>query len=118
MDTAPARSRLEEQRDDISGSLSRLRERLQQPQGESGGELSLSDQHPADAATETEQRELDLSRARALEVELEDVEKALERLDKGTYGRCIVCGETIPAERLEILPQTAFCVRDAARERG
>lgn len=116
MDLEAARSRLEAQREDVSRSLSRLRERLHQSQSESGGELSLSDQHPADAATETEQRELDLTRSRALEGELATVEDALERVDKGTYGRCTVCGEPVPDERLEVLPQTAFCVRDAARE--
>ncbi|MDP9265008.1 MAG: TraR/DksA C4-type zinc finger protein [Chloroflexota bacterium] len=116
MDLAAARSRLQAQREDVSRSLSRLRERLQQSQGESGGELSLSDQHPADAATDTEQRELDLTRSRALEGELASLEEALERVGKGTYGRCIVCGEAIPDERLEVLPQTPYCVRDAARE--
>ncbi len=118
MDIEAARTRLVAQRDDVSASLSRLSERLEQPQGESGGELSLADQHPADAATETQQRELDLTRSRALELELADVGKALERIEKGTYGRCVVCGHEIPAERLEALPQAAFCVRDAAREQA
>ncbi len=118
VDLEAARSRLEERRADAARSLSRLRERLQQPQGESGGELSLADQHPADAATETEQRELDLTRSRALEGELAAIEGAIARVDKGTYGRCTICGEPIPDERLEVLPQTPFCVRDAAREQS
>lgn len=116
VDLEAARSRLEGRREDVSRSLSRLRERLQQPQGESGGELSLADQHPADAATETEQRELDLTRSRALERELAAIEEAIARVGKGSYGRCTICGEPIPDERLELLPQTPFCVRDAARE--
>lgn len=116
MDLEAVRTRLSEQRDDVSGSLDRLRERLQQSQGDSGGELTLSGQHPADTATETEQRELDLTRSRALEGELATVEGALERVAKGTYGRCVVCGEAIPAERLEVLPQTPYCVKDSAKE--
>lgn len=40
----------------------------------------------------------------------------LEGMDRGTYGRCTVCGERIPDERLEALPDTAYCVRDAGRE--
>jgi DnaK suppressor protein len=45
---------------------------------------------------------------------LKDVERALVKLDEGTYGRCDVCGAEIPAERLEILPWAVLCVKDAA----
>ena len=46
---------------------------------------------------------------------LKDVERALAKLDEGTYGRCDVCGAEIPAERLEILPWAVLCVKDAAK---
>lgn len=42
------------------------------------------------------------------------VDQALERLDRGTYGRCASCGEPIPPERLDALPATVTCVRCAA----
>ncbi|GAA0940841.1 TraR/DksA C4-type zinc finger protein [Streptomyces asiaticus] len=42
------------------------------------------------------------------------LEEALERLDHGGYGRCEVCGEPIPAERLEARPTATTCVRCAA----
>ena len=35
---------------------------------------------------------------------------ALERIEEGTYGRCSVCGEPIPFERLECVPDTTRCV--------
>jgi len=41
---------------------------------------------------------------------LRDVERALWRMEEGTYGRCVDCGTTLPLERLEILPQTARCL--------
>ena len=50
-----------------------------------------------------------------LQVVREDVVRALAKLDEGSYGRCDVCGEPIPAERLEALPWALFCVKDAAR---
>lgn len=50
-----------------------------------------------------------------LQVTLADVDRALAKLEDGTYGRCDVCGEAIPAERLEALPWAVLCVRDAAR---
>ncbi len=44
---------------------------------------------------------------------------AIDRIDSGTYGRCIDCGDEIPAERLEILPATPVCVQcQATHERA
>lgn len=48
---------------------------------------------------------------------LTDVEDALTRMDEGRYGRCLVCEQPIPVERLEIVPQARYCVRcQQARE--
>ena len=53
---------------------------------------------------------------RAIEREqLEQIDKALERLDRGTYGLCKECRETIPPERLKILPYALLCVRCQAQ---
>jgi DnaK suppressor protein len=43
---------------------------------------------------------------------LTEVEQALERLDNGTYGKCVVCGEPIPERRLQALPWAARCIKD------
>lgn len=53
--------------------------------------------------------------ARRLEDKLEDVERALEKLDETSYGVCDVCGEPIAAERLEAIPWAVRCVRDAVQ---
>ncbi len=41
--------------------------------------------------------------------ELKDVENALQRLDRGTYGVCVRCGKPIGDERLDVLPDTVLC---------
>ncbi|MCT9001736.1 TraR/DksA family transcriptional regulator [Microbacterium memoriense] len=41
---------------------------------------------------------------------IDQIVAALERLNAGTYGRCIRCGATIPAARLDILPYAENCV--------
>ncbi|HAG99869.1 MAG TPA: transcriptional regulator, partial [Ktedonobacter sp.] len=46
---------------------------------------------------------------------LTEVQNALERIEKGTYGTCIVCGQPIPEKRLEALPWAARCVKDEER---
>ena len=38
------------------------------------------------------------------------VDKALVRLDEGTYGQCEVCGKPIPGARLEVIPWAETCV--------
>jgi DnaK suppressor protein len=43
---------------------------------------------------------------------LTEIEQALERLDNGTYGKCVVCGQPIPEKRLEAIPWAARCVKD------
>lgn len=41
--------------------------------------------------------------------QLRGMHMALERVHKGTYGRCQACGGDIEAERLELLPNTPIC---------
>jgi DnaK suppressor protein len=53
--------------------------------------------------------------ARRLEDKRADVDRALGKLDEGTYGSCDVCGEPIAPARLEAMPWAVRCVRDAAR---
>jgi len=53
--------------------------------------------------------------AKNLDAKLADVERALEKLDEGTYGACDVCGEPIGDERQEAIPWAVRCVADAAR---
>lgn len=47
--------------------------------------------------------------ATALESKLNDVQRALEKLDEGTYGLCDRCGRVIPAARLEARPSSVLC---------
>ena len=48
--------------------------------------------------------------------EIEQIESALRRLDRGTYGQCARCEETIDPRRLDAIPFTALCTRCAASE--
>ncbi len=41
---------------------------------------------------------------------LDQINKALEKIEKGVYGVCEVCGKQIKRERLEILPYARFCI--------
>lgn len=80
---------------------------------------STADNHPADVATVTFDRELDYSLEENEERLLEAIDAALGRVDDGTYGVCGKCGRPIGEERLEALPWTTQCI-DCKRkeERG
>ena len=53
----------------------------------------------------------DLSVLARVEGELTDVERALQRLDDGTYGTCSVCGTPVSDAELEAAPASAFCAQ-------
>lgn len=52
---------------------------------------------------------------RRREVELDRIERALQRIEQSEYGDCVVCGQPIAPKRLELDPATPFCVSCAAR---
>jgi RNA polymerase-binding transcription factor DksA len=118
VDAKAIRERLLRERADLEATVQRIKERLAVPQRDSGGDIALADQHPADVASETEARELDLARQAMFESRIALIDEALGRLERGEYGRCIVCGKQIPEERLELVPETPYCVEDAEREQA
>lgn len=82
-------------------------------------ELSMVDQHPADIATDTFEKEKDLSILEHVDAQLVDVDRALGRLEQGTYGTCEACGRRIDDDRLRARPAARFCIDDQQiAERG
>jgi RNA polymerase-binding transcription factor DksA len=86
-------------------------------ENDESSELSNYDQHPADAGSETFEREKDLSILEQLEAELAEIQAALRRVDEGTYGLDEVTGEPISPERLEAVPTARTNVEDERKER-
>ncbi|KGM45858.1 TraR/DksA C4-type zinc finger protein [Neobacillus niacini] len=76
---------------------------------ESMGELSSYDNHPADEGTDLYEREKDIALNQHTDLQLLNINRALEAMENGTYGTCEVCGKEIPFERLEALPNTIYC---------
>jgi RNA polymerase-binding transcription factor DksA len=118
MERSEARERLRTMRDEFAKTVEAIRARLADSQRESGGDISLADQHPADVATETADRELDTSREAMFEARIRQIDEALTRVEDGSYGTCLVCGPAIPDDRLRVVPDTPYCVKDAEREQA
>ncbi|MDR3212076.1 MAG: TraR/DksA C4-type zinc finger protein [Planctomycetota bacterium] len=63
-----------------------------------------------DKAADAYDEDLSFEIATANDQELGDIQAALDKIEKGTYGVCEVCGEHIAPSRLKILPSATTCV--------
>jgi RNA polymerase-binding protein DksA len=68
------------------------------------------DNHLAETATATLDREIDYTLEENSEHVLSEIEEALKRIEAGTYGICRNCGAPISPERLEAIPYTTECI--------
>ncbi len=104
------RAELEREKADLEKRLHQDdRYGLNRAMNDSVGELSGYDNHPADLGTEMFERGKDIALNEQDEHRLAEVKEALQRMEEGTYGQCIVCGIQIPLERLEAVPATLYC---------
>ena len=115
MNKAKATRRLEEERTRLQGIRDDLQREQEESTSDTGGELSNFDQHPGDSGTETFEMEKNVSLLEQVDDELLEIEGAVQRLERGTYGTCQACGRPIGDERLEAMPATRFCVEDQAK---
>ncbi|MBV9207453.1 MAG: TraR/DksA family transcriptional regulator [Actinobacteria bacterium] len=110
METTVARKRLEEMRDDLDRTIATLQGERPGPAADSG--------YPQDSAdagatlSEADRTDALLHTARG---QRDEVLAALARIDEGTYGQCVDCGDQIRPERLDARPDAARCVSCQAK---
>jgi DnaK suppressor protein len=119
IDTDRFRTMLLEERGRIEEALKRLHEEHSGTIDEETEEISgTSDNHLGDTATATLNREIDYTLEENSEQVLAEIDAALRRLDAGTYGTCVRCGNPIGDARLEARPWAQLCIDDQrAQER-
>jgi RNA polymerase-binding protein DksA len=117
IDTSHFREELEEHRTRLLATISHHDIGGASLSEETGELLSSSstDNHLADTASETYDREFDEGVEEDARARLREVDEALARIESGQYGTCRVCGTEIPLERLEVVPWTTLCVEDARK---
>ena len=107
------RARLEEERRSSRRSCPRSRRtRSRLDAVGSRGRRGLDDES-ADAGSATFEREKDLSIEQNVRDLLHKIERALKRMDDGTYGICERCGKPIEKARIKALPYVDLCIKDA-----
>ncbi|MEO8970746.1 MAG: TraR/DksA C4-type zinc finger protein [Ktedonobacteraceae bacterium] len=110
LDLNKIRTTLEARRDEIRQNLASLTEAHPTPVG--AIEASEGPQDFEEVAVDF----LETQQEQSVQVNelslLTEIEQALERLNNGTYGKCVVCGQPIPEKRLEAIPWAARCIKD------
>jgi RNA polymerase-binding transcription factor DksA len=73
------------------------------------GEVVSIHTHPADLASDVQERQTLGEVVRNQVKELQEIEGALRRINFSSYGKCEDCGEVIPLNRLRVVPEARFC---------
>lgn len=106
IDTETFRAALLEERLRVEHAIARLRETDDDVDEVAG----IGDNHLADTATATLDREIESTLEENSGRMLAAIDAALRRIDDGAFGRCANCGQEIGEQRLEAYPWAALCI--------
>jgi RNA polymerase-binding transcription factor DksA len=118
VDGSEFRDRLLEERERLVNAARYLHQENPGSMEDELGEISgggAGDNHLADMATVTYDRELDQGLEEGVQQTVEQIDAALECIEAGTYGTCEICGKPIATERLRAIPWATRCIDDAKR---
>lgn len=104
----------------LENDKKRLEEVLEQTQADAESGDDRHEGSPFGKREEEASQSMELENRLALEKQMRDnlaeITLALEKFEKGTYGKCDVCGKTIDPARLEALPHAVLCVNCKAAQ--
>lgn len=104
-DTVASKARLEALLAELRGRLGRIETDLDEP----------INPDTSEQATEMQDDDSLGGQAELVARQIASVERALERIEDGTYGICAICGTEIPEGRLEARPEASLCIGCAER---
>ena len=104
--TETARTRLAEQLVELEGRQKRIDQDLTEPLNPDSSEQ----------AVEMEDDDSLEAQSALIAREIASISRALHRIENGTYGECVRCGDAIAPKRLEARPEAALCFSCASRE--
>ncbi|MGZ4333662.1 MAG: TraR/DksA family transcriptional regulator [Gaiellaceae bacterium] len=119
IDAEQVRDALLDERRRVEHALATLRHEHPGSLDEEVEEIAAtSDNHLAETATATLGREIDYTLGDNAEQVISEIDAALKRIDDGTYGTCVHCGQEIPHQRLEANPWASLCIDCKRRSEG
>ena len=111
IDLRATRAELESRREETARRVGKLAEKPELGSAQGFGKRI------GDGTVEAVSRLTEIGVGRALEESLARVERAIAKLDEGTYGTCDSCGGEIPPKRLQAMPDSVLCVQCASSVR-
>jgi DnaK suppressor protein len=115
MDLEALKSALSAERERLSREIADLDSDLSESL-EDSSEESPYDQHMAETAAVTLDREIDLTLEENARASIAQLDRALIKLDNGSYGSCDKCGAPIGEDRLKAAPFATLCIDCKRRE--
>ena len=116
MDTNKYKKELQKEKDNLTKLISNMQDNTlfgntQNTTSErySSGELSSYDNHIGDMGTEVFMQDMQNSLTNHEKGRLYQVDKALDKIENGTYGICEICKNHIDEDRLDLIPETDLC---------
>lgn len=83
---------------------------LQSSRQDASGDLSKMPLDMADIGTDNYEQEFTLGLIETEQATLQEIDEALERIDKKTFGKCVACNAPIPIARLKVKPHAKYCI--------
>jgi RNA polymerase-binding transcription factor DksA len=107
---------LNEAKQNLEAELEAVARELKDLGAKADGTMEVSlDEGFADAAHTTSERSTVLSLVDTLQSRAENLRQALNRIEDGTYGKCVSCGNEIQPARLEAIPSSKYCITCAQK---
>ncbi|QDP99864.1 molecular chaperone DnaK [Lysinibacillus fusiformis] len=100
----------------LEQELREIEQQLEESERPEATELSNYDNHPADNASDLTDQLTEMAIDEHRGDDAEEIKRALQAMQDGTYGKCSVCGEDIPLGRLEAMPKALTCVEHAEQK--
>jgi len=101
---------------ELHAELSRMVEGLEEDQQDRAvSEGDMTENDSGDMSQSLFTREMDATVEQTIEKRLQSVQRALQKVDEGTYGFCDDTGEQIPRGRLEVVPEAIYTVEAQQR---
>jgi DnaK suppressor protein len=97
----------------LRGDVTAMAEVALRKSGMEGSDGNVMPIHMAELGSDNFEQEFTLGLMEADEGMLGHIESALERIERGNYGRCVECDGLIPKARLNAIPYTPVCIKCA-----
>lgn len=104
------KEKLESLKSETKEEIERLKNSSDSIDSNADDRKSGVDHHPGDVASDTQMKKTTYTLLEKEREKMKKIDAALERIDSGTYGICLVSGKQIEKERLEAIPYAMHAV--------